>query len=144
MIAYPALFDPDHDSGGYVVTFPDFEYGVTQGDSLDNAVEMAQDLLSGLISDLIGAGAGLPKPSKRRGKHYRLIALPALQSAKVELYKAFRTSGVRKAELARQIGIPKSNLDRLFDLGHASRLDQLEQAFLALGRQLTIEIREAA
>lgn len=49
-----------------------------------------------------------------------------------ELYKTFRASGMRKAEPARRIGIPKSNLDRLFDLSHRSRLEQLEAAFAAL------------
>jgi hypothetical protein len=35
-------------------------------------------------------------------------------------------------------------VDRLLDLMHNSRLDQLEAAFRALGKQLSIEIREAA
>jgi antitoxin HicB len=35
-------------------------------------------------------------------------------------------------------------IDRLVDLRHASRLDQLEAAFRALGKQLTVEIQEAA
>jgi antitoxin HicB len=35
-------------------------------------------------------------------------------------------------------------VDRLLDLRHASRLDQLEAAFRVLGKRLTLEIREAA
>jgi antitoxin HicB len=35
-------------------------------------------------------------------------------------------------------------IDRLVDLRHASRLDQLEAAFRALGKRLSVEIREAA
>jgi antitoxin HicB len=35
-------------------------------------------------------------------------------------------------------------IDRLLDLRHASRLDQLEAAFRALGKQISVEIREAA
>ena len=30
---YLALFEPDLDAGGYVVTLPDFGYGVTQGET---------------------------------------------------------------------------------------------------------------
>ncbi len=144
MVTYPALFEPDREAGGYVVTFPDFRYGVTQGDRLEEATEMAQDLLEGLIGDLIDQGQDLPKSSKRRGRSYRLVSLPALQSAKAQLYQAFRTSGMRKAELARRIGIPKSNLDRLFDLKHQSRLDQLEAAFAALNKHIWVEVRNAA
>jgi hypothetical protein len=32
----------------------------------------------------------------------------------------------------------------LFSLGHQSRLDQLEAAFRALGKELTINIRDVA
>ena len=144
MVTYPALFGPDRRAGGFVVTFPDFGYGVTQGDTLEEATEMAQDLLEGLISDSIDQGGDLPKPSKRRGRRHRVVSLPALQSAKVELYQAFRASGLRKAELARRIGIPKSNLDRLFDLKHQSRFDQLEAAFAALNKHIWVEVRGAA
>jgi antitoxin HicB len=144
MVTYPALFEPDREAGGCVVTFPDFRYGATQGDTLKEAAEMAQDLLGGLIADVMEEGSDLPKASKRRGRHYRLVSLPALQSAKVELYRAFRTSGMRKAELARRIGTQKSNLDRLFDLSHRSRFDQLEAAFAALNKHIWVEIRDAA
>ena len=144
MVTYQALFDPDPEAGGFVVTFADFHYGVTQGDTLKEAVGMAEDLLAGLISDLVSRNEGLPKPGRRRGRHYRAISLPALQSAKVELYQAFRNSGIRKSELARRIGIPKSNLDRLFDLFHYSRLDQIEAAFTALHKKLRIDVQDAA
>ena len=144
MIRYPALFEPDREAGGFVVTFPDFRYGVTQGDTLEEAAEMAQDLLEGLISDLIDQSEGVPKPGKRSGRHSRWVSLPALQSAKVELYLAFRESGLRKAEFARRTGIPKSNLDRIFDLKHQSRFDQLETAFSVLNKHIWVEVRNAA
>ena len=57
---------------------------------------------------------------------------------------AFDASGIRKAEMARRMGISKVNVDRLFDLTHYSRLDQIEAAFRALGKELAIEIRDAA
>ena len=47
---------------------------------------------------------------------------------KAELYRAFTATGIRKADLARRLGISRSNVDRLFDLKHQSRLDQLEAA----------------
>ena len=144
MVIYPALFESDRQTGGFVVTFPDFRYGVTQGDGLEEAVDMAQDLLEGLLSDLIDQDQDLPKPGKRRGRYYRPVSLPALQSAKVELYLAFRLSGMRKSELARRIGMPKSNLDRLFDLRHQSRFGQLEAAFAALNKHIWVEVRDAA
>jgi antitoxin HicB len=83
-------------------------------------------------------------PTRRRGAKFRPVSLPALQSAKVELYTAFVDSGLKKAEFARRIGIPKTHIDRLFSLRHHSRFDQIEAAFLALGKRLTVEVRDAA
>ena len=144
MVTYPALFEPDTDAGGYVVTFPDFGWGVTQGENEQEAMEMAADLLFILVAEQMKTDADLPKPSKRRGAKYRFLSLPGLASAKAELYSAFRRCGITKAELARRIGIPRTNVDRLFDLGHASRLDQIEAAFGALGKRLVIAIQDAA
>jgi antitoxin HicB len=72
------------------------------------------------------------------------VALPILQSAKVELYLAFLASGLKKAEFARRIDIPKTHVDRLFSLRHRSRFDQIEAAFAAFGKRLEIEVRGAA
>ena len=130
--------------GGFVVTFPDFEFGVTQGDTEREACEMAADALALIIESYIAQGKPLPAPSKRHGKQYRAIALPALQAAKVELYRQFVRSGIRKVDLARRIGIPKTVVDRLFDLKHMSRLNQIESAFAALGKRLSVRIQDAA
>jgi len=141
---YQALFEPDLEAGGYVVTFPDFGYGATQGETEQEAMEMALDLLMLTIGDFIREGRSVPVPSHRRGAKYRSVLLPALQSAKVELYVAFVKSGLKKAEFARRIGIPKTHVDRLFSLRHQSRLDQIEAAFAALSKRLKIEACDAA
>ena len=51
---YLALFEPDREAGGYVVTLPDFGYGVTQGETDQEA--MAKDLLMLTIGDYIRVG----------------------------------------------------------------------------------------
>src|SRR5438309_6336010 len=102
MEAYLALFEPDRKAGGYVVTFPDFGYGVTQGESDEEALAMARDLLMLTIGDFIRAGKPLPVPTRRRGAKFRSVPLPALQTAKVDLYTAFLGSGLKKAEFARR------------------------------------------
>ena len=141
---YLALFEPDLKAGGYTVTFPDFGYGVTQGETDEEAMEMAQDLLMLTIGDCIRESKPLPAPRRHRGSKFRPAPLPALQSAKVDLYTAFRESGLKKAEFARRIGIPKTHIDRLFSLRHHSRLGQIESAFAALGKRLHVEMRDAA
>jgi antitoxin HicB len=143
MVGYYALFEPD-EHGGFVVTFPGLNHGATQGETLEEALDMGEDLLGSIVGELMKRGADLPPVAKHRGKNYRLISLPALQSAKAELYSIFRASGVKKAELARRIGIPKTNIERLFDLDHASRFDQIEAAFRAIGKKIEVRISDAA
>ena len=141
---YAALFDPAEE-GGFVITFPDWDWGVTQGEDEADALDMAQDALITMIAHSIRHGKPVPPPSSQpKGKKYRMIELPAMMALKTELYIAFKASGIRKAELARRLGIPKTTIDRLFDFNRHTRLDQLEAAFRVLGKRLSVEIREAA
>jgi antitoxin HicB len=55
-----------------------------------------------------------------------------------------RTHSIRKADLARRLGCHMRQVDRLLDLSHASRLDQIEAAFGALNKKIVIDIRDAA
>ena len=67
-----------------------------------------------------------------------LVPLAPLVAAKAELYRTMRRAGITKAELARRIGISPQQAQRLFDIHHASRLDQIESAMRALGRRLIV------
>jgi hypothetical protein len=40
--------------------------------------------------------------------------------------------------------MPKTTVDRLFDFGNHTRLDQMEAAFATLGKRLAVEIKDAA
>jgi antitoxin HicB len=140
---YAARFEPATE-GGFVITFPDFPWGITQGDSEAQAREMALDAICTMLQELIGKGEDLPRPSKPHGAKYRMIRLPALQAAKAELYRQFTESGIRKAGLARRLKVPAAIVDRLFDLDYSSKLEQLESAFQALGKELQIRISDAA
>lgn len=58
---YPAVFTPE--DGGYVVNFPDFESCYTEGDTLEEAMEMADDVLCLTLYDLEETGKAIPEPS---------------------------------------------------------------------------------
>lgn len=81
MEPFLGLFEPDRKAGGFVVTFPDFGYGATQGETDEEAMEMAQDLLMLTISDYIRASKPLPTAKRHRGSKFRPVPLPALQAA---------------------------------------------------------------
>jgi antitoxin HicB len=83
-------------------------------------------------------------PMPRAGAKGPFATLPALTEAKLALYTAMRTAKMSKAELARRLNCHMPQVDRLLDLRHASRLDQMEAAFRALGKQLSVDVRDAA
>lgn len=60
---YPAEIERDED-GRYVVTFPDFGWGATDGATWDEALAEARDLLSELIAATMREGTDLPEPSR--------------------------------------------------------------------------------
>ena len=102
----------------------------------------AVDALETGIMMYIGDRRPIPPPSAiRRGK--RAVRLPALSESKIEIYKAMREAGIRKVDLARKLNVHIPQIDRLLNLNHASRLDQIEAALRALGKELVIEIRAA-
>jgi antitoxin HicB len=71
------------------------------------------------------------------------VALPLMTSLKASLYRTLRESGITRAELMRRLGWNRESVDRLFRLDHASRLDQIEAAFKALGKSVALEVEEA-
>ncbi len=61
-VVYPVLFYEEND-GKYSVFVPDLDNVSTCGDTLDEAMYMAQDLIAGVILDKMEEGSKLPKAS---------------------------------------------------------------------------------
>lgn len=59
---YPACFYKEKNNG-YSVIFPDLNYLATQGDSLEDAMEMAVDCLAGYLRSCQTDGEKIPAPS---------------------------------------------------------------------------------
>jgi antitoxin HicB len=140
---YPAMFEPAPE-GGFVITFPDVEGAISQGDDEQDAREMARDALVTMLAHCIRHGKPIQPASQPKGRKYRMIELPAIVALKTELYIAFRNSGLTKTALAQKLGIPKTTVDRLFDFRNHTRLDQIEAAFAALGKRLAMQVEDAA
>jgi antitoxin HicB len=137
MFNYPATLIKDGDS--ILVTFRDVPEAITFGADKEEALLNAIDALETGLSFYIDARRPLPLPSKaKRGEV--MVSPSALESAKLGLYHAMTEQGIKKAELARRLGWHMPQVDRLFDLRHSSRLDQIEAAALALGRHIEVLI----
>ncbi len=140
MDRYPVIITRDDDT--FVASFPDLPQAHTVGSTREEARSRAADALETAFAALMEDRKDLPRPSPARGRP--TATLPPLSAAKVGLYRAMRRAGMTKAELARRLGWHAPQVDRLIDLRHASRLDQLDQALRVLGKRLTVDIRNAA
>lgn len=137
MFDYPVILTPDE--GAVLVTFPDVPEAITFGADEDEALLYAIDALETALSFYVDARKPLPKPGKpKRGQ--ATVRPSALECAKLGVYQAMTEQGVKKAELARRLGWHMPQVDRLFDLKHASRLDQIEAAARVLGRHLEVRV----
>lgn len=138
MFDYPVVLEAQPE-GGFVVTFPDVPEAITQGDDEDEALLYAADALETALSFYVAGRKPLPAATKpKRGQ--KTVRPSALECAKLGVYQAMMDQGIRKAELARRLGWHLPQVDRLFDLHHASRLDQIEAAAHALGREVEVRI----
>ncbi len=145
MYRYLALFEPCPDiAGWYSVTVPDVPGAITYGENVTDAKEMATDALEVILGRYIAKGEDLPIGKTKRGKGAQWIEPSALAQIKLALYEEFRKARISKAALARRMGIAKQQIDRLFDLQHSSRIEQLESAFRAIGKTIAISIQDAA
>ena len=141
MYRYPARLKTDT-NGTILVTFPDVPEAITFGADPTDAVRRGTEALEAALSIYIDRSRELPKPSALTSKNEILVTLPALDEAKLAVYSAMKRSGVSKAELARRLGWQKSQVTRVLDLNHDSRLDQIEAVLRALGRRLEVRVRD--
>jgi antitoxin HicB len=94
----------------------------------------AVDALEEAIAARIHTGLDIPSPSTGDA----LVGLPTLTAVKVILYQGMRDDGVGKAELARRLGWHLPQVDRVLDIQHRSRMDQIDAALSVIGRELHV------
>ncbi len=138
MLVYPIALEDD--DGAVLVTSPDFPELTTFGEDREEAVARAVDALEEAIAARIHARNEVPRPSK--GKVF--ATLPSLTSVKVLLYQGMREQGIGKAELARRLGWHLPQVDRVLDVEHHSRLDQMDAALSAIGWRLDVNATRVA
>ena len=138
---YPVALEPD-ENGTLLVTCPDLPELTTWGEDEGDSLRRASDAIEEALAARIAHRDDIPEPSLARGRP--VPSLPPLTVAKVALYRAALTSGVTKAELGRRLGWHAPQIDRLFDLRHRSKLEQIDQALRILGKQLVVSVQDAA
>lgn len=140
MLAFPIALTPD-DNGTFLVTCPLLPIVITFGGTEIDARRHAVDAIETALASMIDDGEDIPHPP---ASDLSAVRLPLLTALKVELYWALRDAGITRAELARRLKWNRESVDRLFRLDHRSRLEQIEAALGALGREAIVKTREVA
>ena len=132
MLDYPVQLEED--GGSILVTAPDLPELTTFGEDRNDALMRAVDALEEAIAARMHAGQEVPDPSPGGVR----VVLPTLTAVKVTLYRTMRSQGVGKAELARRLGWHMPQVDRVLDLQHHSRMEQMDAALGAVGIRLQV------
>ena len=140
---YPAVIEQDED-GRFVVTFPDFKWGATNGATREEALTEAKDLLRELIATTIREGDALPAPS-RANKKQRPLVIPPLQIAlKAALYEAYRQANISQRSLARDLNIAENEVRRMLNPDHATKAATIDAVLGRLGARISLTVDKAA
>jgi antitoxin HicB len=140
-VIYPIALETD-DNGTLLVVCPDLPEVTTFGGDLEDARQRASDAIEEALAARIARREEIPPPSPPRGR--RCVTLPPLTSAKVNLYQEARVRGMTKAAIGRLLGWHGPQVDRLFDLRHPSKFEQIDRALRTMGKCLDITVRDVA
>ncbi|MFT0547217.1 type II toxin-antitoxin system HicB family antitoxin [Allopusillimonas ginsengisoli] len=138
MAQYPAHIQSDGE--GFTVSFRDIPEALTCGDTLADATLMATDALRTAMDFYFEDRRSVPTPSPAK-KGETLIQLPASVWAKVLLLNEMLRQGITPAELARRLGTRPQDVNRIVNLGHATKIDTIDAALASLGRELEIALK---
>lgn len=141
MAHYRLTLEPD-DNGTVLVTSPDLPI-VTYGETEAEALAHAKDAVLTLLQSLINNRESIPE--WQVGDTAEPIArLPLSMALKTKLHVTMVDAGLTRADLQRRLGWHREQVDRLFRLDHRSRLEQIEEAFGALGKAVWLDVQDAA
>ncbi len=142
LFSYPAKFKAGRD-GRVLVEFVDLPRVATDGKDQREAQEEAMDALGSDLSIRLSRREEIPTPSAVK-RDQRLVPVPLWLAPKLALYLAMRDQRVNNSELARRLGVHERVVRRMLDPEHATKSQKIQTALAALGKQLTVEVRDAA
>lgn len=129
--------------GTWLATFPDLPEAITEGATKSEALANAADALAVALLGRMKDGEALPARRARPNKAKGLYRVPLLiqPAAKLAFYEAFRDAGRTRVALAADLGKPESEIRRMLDPSHPTKLPALEAAMRALGKRFVLDVQ---
>jgi len=142
LFSYPVKLTAGSDSR-VLVEFVDLPRVATDGRDEREALEEAMDALGSDLSIRLSRREEIPTPSPpKRG--LRLIPVPLWLAPKLALFLAMRDQRVSNSDLARRLGVHERVVRRMLDPQHATKAEKIQTALAVLGKQMTVDVRDAA
>lgn len=134
-IVYPVIISKDKDNR-YLVTFPDFPEAVTEGETMEEALFNASEVLTLTLEGRAEERMDIPVPSDVKGAH------KIAPSARVQAALLLRMSRGKKkiADIARALHTSWPSISRLEDPAHWPSLKQLEKVAATFGKRLVLNL----
>jgi len=135
-MAYPVSFKT-YANGQVGAFFADVPEAITASATQAQALDYAQDALVVALSSY--SGRALPQPGKaKRGQ--QVVALPPRAAIKLAIIDAMRVQAMTQERLSALMGIDARQVRRVLDLGHESKLSQLDATLAALGLRASVSV----
>ena len=135
---YAVLLSPDEE-GGYVVTCRDLPEVITQGDTIEHALNEARDALDESIALRISDNLDIPVSTKGlKGEYF--VSPPIESHIKALLYQTMREERITKAELAKRLQVNEKSVRRMFEPHCKVKIQGMSKALEALGKRLVISV----
>lgn len=137
-LSYGAKIQPD--GAGYLVTFRDIENAFTYGETLDEAIFNAQEVLDLMLLDRLEKDEEIPMPSKL--KNGEIVITPSPEVVAPALLHIMRMLESRTmADIARTMGVAYQSYQRI-ESGKNLTMKSLKKAASALGSIVEIRLRK--
>lgn len=135
-IRYASVLEPQPE-GGFTVTFPDIPEAVTEGDTRDEALFNAAEVLTLCLEQRLEDGESFPEPAKVKGGVW--VEPSAAVQVAVLVRKHREMQEKTLADMARALKTSWPSAQRLERTDSNPTLRQLERAASALGKRLVID-----
>jgi antitoxin HicB len=140
-ICYPCLIKKESD-GKFLVTFPDFQETLTEGDTEEEASFNASEALTLTLEGRAEEGMSIPLPSQLRPSSETLTMIYPSSRVQAALLVRFSRKGRKIADIARSLGTSWPVVSNMEDLHHWTTLRQLEKTAAVLGKRLVVSFEE--
>lgn len=132
-----------HEHGEVHAYAPALPEAIASGPTEADALREMHEAIAVAIRWRIKDGMDLPEPPRGRSQDRFRVELTARLAAKASVYAAWKRAGLSKVALGERIGRTETEVRRILDPDHGTKLDQMEEAAKALGGRLVVSFKTA-